>query len=103
MQELLEDPLFLSLHNLCATLKCTVPSDAMFLCAVTKAGYRISGTHTTPIGFKTDAPMIVIWDILRCWVKKLPVRAQLSGRSGTEILSKEPTFQAKFSPPVIEA
>lgn len=68
LQELPDIPLFLSLHNLCATLKCTSPSAVIFRSAVINAGYRISGTHVNPLGLKTDAPMDVIWDIMRCWV-----------------------------------
>lgn len=68
LQELPDIPLFLSLHNLCATLKCTSPSAVIFRSAVINAGYRISGTHVNPLGLKTDAPMNVIWDIMRCWV-----------------------------------
>lgn len=69
MQELPDVPLFVSLHNLCATLKCTSPSAVMFRSAVINAGYRISGTHVNPLGLKSDAPMDVIWDIMRCWVR----------------------------------
>lgn len=68
LQELSDVPLFLSLHNLCATLKCTSPSAVIFRSAVINAGYRISGTHVNPLGLKSDAPMDVIWDIMRCWV-----------------------------------
>ncbi|CAN1765277.1 Probable tRNA (guanine(26)-N(2))-dimethyltransferase 1 [Linum perenne] len=66
-EELPDVPLFLSLHNLCATLKCTSPSALIFRSAVINAGYRISGTHVNPLGLKSDAPMDVIWDIMRCW------------------------------------
>lgn len=69
LQELVDVPLFVSLHNLCATLKCTSPSAVMFRSAVINAGYRISGSHVSPLGMKTDAPMDVIWDIMRCWVR----------------------------------
>ncbi|PPE00128.1 hypothetical protein GOBAR_DD02845 [Gossypium barbadense] len=75
-EELPDVPLFLSLHNLCATLKCTSPSAVIFRSAVINAGYRISGTHVNPLGLKSDAPMEVIWDIMRCWVKNHPVKAQ---------------------------
>ena len=68
-EELPDVPLFLSLHNLAATLKCTSPSAAMFRSAVVNAKYRVSGTHVNPLGIKTDAPMEIIWDIMRCWVK----------------------------------
>lgn len=77
LQELPDMPLFLSLHNLCATLKCTSPSAVIFRSAVINAGYRISGTHVNPLGLKTDAPMDVIWDIMRCWVRILLILLEL--------------------------
>ncbi|KAK3004871.1 hypothetical protein RJ639_019539, partial [Escallonia herrerae] len=96
-EELPDVPLFLSLHNLCATLKCTSPSAVIFRSAVINAGYRISGTHVNPLGLKSDAPMDVIWDIMRCWVKNHPVKAQPLDQSGTVILGKQPVLQANFA------
>ncbi|GAA0160382.1 RNA methyltransferase [Lithospermum erythrorhizon] len=96
-EELLDVPLFLSLHNLCGTLKCTSPSAVIFRSAVINAGYRISATHVNPLGLKTDAPMDVIWDIMRCWVKNHPVKAQPADQSGSIILAKEPVLQANFA------
>ncbi|XP_020269199.1 probable tRNA (guanine(26)-N(2))-dimethyltransferase 1 isoform X2 [Asparagus officinalis] len=96
-EELHDVPLFVSLHNLCGTLKCTSPSAVMFRSAVINAGYRISGSHVNPLGLKSDAPMDVIWDIMRCWVKNHPVKPQPADQPGTVILAKEPTLQANFS------
>ncbi|KAK9272924.1 hypothetical protein L1049_003303 [Liquidambar formosana] len=96
-EELPDVPLFLSLHNLCATLKCTSPSAVIFRSAVINAGYRISGTHVNPLGLKSDAPMDVIWDIMRCWVKNHPVKSQPPDLAGSVILSKEPVLQANFA------
>ncbi|XP_011099039.1 probable tRNA (guanine(26)-N(2))-dimethyltransferase 1 isoform X2 [Sesamum indicum] len=96
-EELPDIPLFLSLHNLCATLKCTSPSAVIFRSAVINAGYRISGSHVNPLGLKTDAPMNVIWDIMRCWVKSHPVKAQPPDQAGSVILAKEPVLQANFA------
>ncbi|CAN6864806.1 unnamed protein product [Brassica oleracea] len=96
-EELPDVPLFLSLHNLAATLKCTSPSAAMFRSAVINAKYRVSGSHVNPLGIKTDAPMEIIWDIMRCWVKNHPVKAQSPDHPGSVILSKEPSHQADFS------
>ncbi|XP_009624965.1 tRNA (guanine(26)-N(2))-dimethyltransferase 1-like isoform X3 [Nicotiana tomentosiformis] len=96
-EELPDVPLFLSLHNISATLKCTSPSAVMFHSAVINAGYRISGTHMNPLGLKTDAPMHTIWDIMRCWVKNHPVKAQPSNQAGSVILAKEPVLQANFA------
>ncbi|PON82089.1 tRNA methyltransferase, Trm [Trema orientale] len=96
-EELPDVPLFLSLHNLCATLKCTSPSAVIFRSAVINAGYRISGTHVNPLGLKSDAPMDIIWDIMRCWVKNHPVKAQPPDQPGSVILAKEPVLQANFA------
>ncbi|XP_044468795.1 probable tRNA (guanine(26)-N(2))-dimethyltransferase 2 isoform X2 [Mangifera indica] len=96
-EELPDVPLFLSLHNLCATLKCTSPSAVIFRSAVINAGYHISGTHVNPLGLKSDAPMDVIWDIMRCWVKNHPVKAQPPDQPGSVILAKEPVLQANFA------
>ncbi|XP_024975103.1 probable tRNA (guanine(26)-N(2))-dimethyltransferase 1 [Cynara cardunculus var. scolymus] len=96
-EELPDVPLFLSLHNLCGTLKCTSPSAVVFRSAVINAGYRISGTHVNPLGLKSDAPMDVIWDIMRCWVKNHPVKAQPPEQAGSVILAKEPQIQVNFA------
>ncbi|KAL3844577.1 hypothetical protein ACJIZ3_001980 [Penstemon smallii] len=96
-EELPDVPLFMSLHNLCATLKCTSPSAVIFRSAVINAGYRISGSHVNPLGLKTDAPMDVIWDIMRCWVKNHPVKTQPPDQAGSVILAKEPVLQANFA------
>ncbi|CAN8256174.1 unnamed protein product [Cochlearia groenlandica] len=96
-EELPDVPLFFSLHSLSATLKCTSPSAALFRSAVINAKYRVSGTHVEPLGIKTDAPMEVIWDIMRCWVKNHPVKPQAPEHPGSVILSKEPSHQADFS------
>ncbi|XVE78574.1 hypothetical protein DITRI_Ditri13aG0156800 [Diplodiscus trichospermus] len=95
-EKLPDVPLFLSLHNLCATLKCTSPSAVIFCSAVINAGYQISGTHVNPLGLKSDAPMDVIWDIMCCWVKNHPVKAQPADQPGSVILAKEPV-QANFA------
>ncbi|XP_075514979.1 LOW QUALITY PROTEIN: tRNA (guanine(26)-N(2))-dimethyltransferase 2-like [Primulina tabacum] len=96
-EELPDVPLFLSLHNLGATLKCITPSAVIFHSAAINAGYRISGSHANPLGLKTDAPMNVIWDIMRCWVKKHPVKTQPHDQAGSVILAKEPVLLANFA------
>ncbi|CAM0905810.1 unnamed protein product [Alopecurus aequalis] len=96
-KELPNAPLFVSLHSLCATLKCTNPTMAMFHSSIRNAGYQISGSHVDPLALKTDAPMSVIWDIMRCWVKLHPVKSQPENRPGSRILSREPQLQASFS------
>jgi len=89
-------PLYVSLHSMSATLKCTPPSATLFRSAVVNAGYQISGSHANPLGLKTDAPMEVLWDIMRCWVKDHPVKKNSAETPGKVILSKEPKIEANF-------
>lgn len=96
-EELQDVPLYVSLHSLCATLKCTSPSAVMFRSAIINAGYHISGTHANPLGLKTDAPMHIIWDIMRCWVKMHPVKSQSPDQPGSVILAKESNLKANFA------
>ncbi|CAJ2665855.1 unnamed protein product [Trifolium pratense] len=96
-EELPDVPLFLSLHSLSSTLKCTSPSAVLFRSAVINAGYRISRTHVCALGLKSDAPMDVIWDIMRCWVKNHPIKGQPADQPGSVILAKEPVLQANFA------
>lgn len=96
-EELVDVPLYLNLHSMSATLKCTPPSATLFRSAVANAGYRISSSHANPLGVKTDAPMEVLWDIMRCWVKTHPVKSQAEMTPGTVILSREPKLEANFS------
>ncbi len=35
----------------------------------------MSGSHACPLAVKTDAPPSVVWDIVRCWVRKTGVSA----------------------------
>lgn len=30
----------------------------------------MSGSHANPLAVKTDAPPGVVWDVVRCWVRK---------------------------------
>ncbi|KAF2913238.1 hypothetical protein DAI22_10g069100 [Oryza sativa Japonica Group] len=99
-EELPKAPLFVSLHNLCATLKCTNPTIATFQSAIRNAGYQISGSHVDPLALKTDAPMSVIWDIMRCWVKIHAVKYRPGNHPGTRILSQEPKLQIVILGPV---
>lgn len=96
IEEIPDSPLYLNLHDICKTLRSTPMRHETFRSALINAGYKVSGTHCTPLGVKTNAPWSVIWDILRCWVAEHPVRIT-PGSSAETILAKAPELKADFS------
>lgn len=62
------------------------------------AGYRVSSTHCTPLGVKTDAPASAIWDIMRCWAAQHPRKHPPEPDSYMgRMLAKPPVLQADFT------
>ncbi len=96
-EELPDVPLYESMHGLASTLKCTPPPAVLMRSALLNAGYRVSSTHASPLGLKTDAPMRVVWDVLRCWVREHPVKARETETPGSRILAKPPALEANFA------
>ena len=94
--EIHDAPLFHTLHGMSKTLTCTSPSMQVMRSAIINAGYRVSQSHTNPLALKTDAPSEVVWDIMRCWVQKHPVKSSGKANSGSRILARAPTLQADF-------
>lgn len=78
-EELLDVPLYVNLHDVCKTLRCTPPRAEVLRSAIVNAGYRVSSTHACPLGVKTDAPFDVFWDIMRGWIADHPVKSALPG------------------------
>jgi len=72
--EELDVPFYRTSQDLARTLKSQTPPLDVVWSALTNAGYKVSSTHCVAGGFKTDAPMDVIWDMMRAWVKVNPVR-----------------------------
>jgi len=90
-EELTDRPLFHDLSVLASTLHCQCPSNAAVVSAVRNAGFQLSQSHTSPLALKTDAPMEVLWDIMRAWVKDHPVKPPKEGSPAFQILAKEST------------
>merc|ERR1712013_318456 len=97
-EELPDQPLYHVLDHLCNIIHCSPPKQAPFRSALIHAGYKVSSTHANESGFKTNAPHSVVWDILRCWVKKNPVkqRANSEHTAAHAILKREPKLEANF-------
>lgn len=94
-EELSDVPLYLDLSGMSGTLRCRQPPLNRFLNALLDRGHRVSRTHASATGIKTDAPWSDVWDVLRCWVAANPVKPGASELApGTAILAKAPSFQA---------
>lgn len=96
-EELVDVPLYFSLHDVCKTVKCTPPKADVLRSALINAGYRVSSTHANPLGVKTGAPFSVVWDIIRCWVQDHPVKGHDPDSYAGKLLTKEPELKADFS------
>ncbi|CAM9249887.1 unnamed protein product [Phaeothamnion confervicola] len=102
MDELPDVPLYYTVPNICETLRCTMPKQVELFAALVNAGYRVSSQHREPTAIKTNAPDDVVWDIMRCWVKKHPVapkRQAAEETPGQIIMRREPVLDANFSVP----
>ena len=61
--------------------------------AILNKGYKVSISHTNCMAIKTDASPEVIWDIMRCWVKKNPLtKKHNDSEVVTKILKIEPRY-----------
>ncbi|KAM8765473.1 tRNA (guanine(26)-N(2))-dimethyltransferase [Rhynchonycteris naso] len=98
-EELLDVPLYYTLDQLSSTIHCSTPSLLQLRSALLHAGFRVSLSHACKNAVKTDAPASALWDIMRCWEKKCPVkRERLSETSPAfRILNVEPRLQANFT------
>ncbi|KAL3663062.1 hypothetical protein V7S43_012002 [Phytophthora oleae] len=98
-EELVDAPLHYTLPGLSKVLHCSNPRMSQIQGAIRHAGYEVSQFHKIPEAIKTTAPNDVVWDIMRCWVKKHPLNKKRDGEEtpGSRILAKEPKFEANFS------
>ena len=56
---------FYDLHELCSHLKTSVPKQQEFIEALRDKGYPVSNTHFSPTGFRTDAPIDNILELVK--------------------------------------
>ncbi|EDW04217.1 probable tRNA (guanine(26)-N(2))-dimethyltransferase [Drosophila grimshawi] len=73
-EELPDVPLYYTPDKLCCVLKLEIVPMLKMRSALLHAGYRVSYSHANKNSLKTDAPPAVLWDLLRCWSKRHPVR-----------------------------
>lgn len=94
-EELPDIPLYYTIDRLCSILKLNVVPTLKFRSALLYANHRVSLSHACKSSIKTDAPMRVIWDVLRCWAKLHPVKKEHFEKNVVlqAILSKEPELE----------
>eukprot|EP01028_Stygiella_incarcerata_P007679 TRINITY_DN32097_c0_g1_i1.p1 TRINITY_DN32097_c0_g1~~TRINITY_DN32097_c0_g1_i1.p1 ORF type:complete len:540 (+),score=133.53 TRINITY_DN32097_c0_g1_i1:103-1722(+) len=68
--EELDTVLFHHLPTMAKVLHCCVPPSDSFRSALFRLGYKVSLTHCSKDGLKTDAGDAVIWDLMKVWAKR---------------------------------
>lgn len=98
-EELLDVPLYYTAAGLCSKIHCSTVPLISIKSALLNAGYRVSLSHANPVSIKTNAPIKVLWDIIRCWVRLHPVsmKRMTDGSVAAAILCRPPTLLADFS------
>ncbi|ORY00484.1 N2,N2-dimethylguanosine tRNA methyltransferase [Basidiobolus meristosporus CBS 931.73] len=97
ISEELDDPFYYTLSGLTGTLHCISPSLLSVCSALLNKGYRVSVSHACQGSLKTNAPNDIIWDVMRSWVEKHPVKNISENSPAFKILSKKPSFDADFT------
>lgn len=97
-EELHDVPLYYTIDKLCCTLKLEMIPSLKMRSAILNEGFRVSLSHACKNSLKTDAPIGVLWDILRSWAKLRPVSNSRfhEGSALKAILSKDATKEYKF-------
>jgi tRNA (guanine26-N2/guanine27-N2)-dimethyltransferase len=89
-EELPDVPLYYTIDHLCCILKLESVPQMKMRSAILHEGFRVSLSHACKNSLKTDAPMSLLWDILRFWSKTHPVKPERfhDGTALKAILSK---------------
>lgn len=98
-EELPDVPLYYTAAGLCSKIHCSTVPLISIKSALLNAGYRVSLSHANPASIKTNAPIKVLWDVIRCWVRLHPVsmKRMTDGSVAAAILCRPPTLLADFT------
>ena len=58
-------PTYYDIHTICKNLKISAPKFDLVIGEIEKAGYNVVKTHFSPLGIKTDAPLLKIKEVLK--------------------------------------
>ncbi|KAK4533102.1 hypothetical protein CCYA_CCYA15G3959 [Cyanidiococcus yangmingshanensis] len=102
-EELSAPPFYMHLSTMCKVLRCPMPPlSALHEILRKRLGYSCSQCHHDPLALKTDAPLPVLWDIMRAWALLQSRKDNLGGdNSGERILRAAPAIQ--WDPPLTAA
>jgi tRNA (guanine26-N2/guanine27-N2)-dimethyltransferase len=95
-REVPDAPLYYDYGNLSSKLKSSSPPIVKVRSALMNAGYQVSQTHAHANGMKTNAPIHVIYDVFRTWVKDHPSKAAGTDTVAGRLIAKEVTTQISF-------
>ena len=97
-EELHDNPLYYTIDKLCCVLKLEMIPTLKMRSAILHEGYQVSLSHASKNSLKTNAPISVLYDILRFWAKSHPVNQTRyqEGSALKAILSKEPSKDYNF-------
>nr|CAD7397168.1 unnamed protein product [Timema poppensis] len=96
-EELNDVPLYYTMDRLCSIVRCQTMSILSVRSAVLNAGYRVSYSHANRMSIKTDAPMYVLWDIIRYWESQNPIKMERRQNVSEAILSKKQTIKVDMT------
>nr|CAD7574525.1 unnamed protein product [Timema californicum] len=96
-EELNDVPLYYTMDRLCSIVRCQTMSILSVRSAVLNAGYRVSYSHANRMSIKTDAPMYVLWDIVRYWESQNPIKMERRQNVSEAILSKKQTIKVDMT------
>lgn len=99
-EELPDVPLYYKIDQMCSLLKMVTIPTLKMRSAILHENYRVSLSHACRNSLKTDAPISLLWDILRFWEKSNPINPVRREEEGAvvlrAILSKEPEKDYEF-------
>ncbi|XP_064649404.1 tRNA (guanine(26)-N(2))-dimethyltransferase-like [Lineus longissimus] len=97
-EELPDVPLYYVADELSSVMHCEVTPTMKMRSAILNLGHKVSFSHAAKNSIKTTAPVGVIWDIMRHWIKEHPVSKKrlVTGSVVKNILDKEITSKVCF-------
>ncbi|RXG71732.1 putative tRNA (guanine(26)-N(2))-dimethyltransferase [Armadillidium vulgare] len=90
-EELPDTPLYIVFDKILKVIRMSPFKRKEFMSAILNAGYRVSPTHASHQGVKTDAPYSFIWNVLRERQKLVPVNVNKLDKAGKTILRLDGT------------